>query len=143
MLPFLFKDTCRIVTKSMGRTLVNFASDHISLSDHFFIHCPLMFCVSSLYECTKSAVFWVLSTTTRLCTRLLQYAVIHILYDTFQCSFHYYVNRLTPLTSLTSSTSQSRIFLRKVIEKQRTGTGAIKRQIQLLKPKQEINKYYK
>ena len=31
----------------------------------------------------------------------------------------------------------------KVIEKQRTGTGAIKRQIPLLKPKREINKYYK
>ena len=31
----------------------------------------------------------------------------------------------------------------KVIDKQRTGTGAIKRQIPLLKPKQEINKYYK
>ena len=31
----------------------------------------------------------------------------------------------------------------KVIEKQRTGTGAIKRQIPLLKPKWEINKYYK
>ena len=31
----------------------------------------------------------------------------------------------------------------KVIEKQSTGTGAIKRQIPLLKPKQEINKYHK
>ena len=31
----------------------------------------------------------------------------------------------------------------KVIEKQCTGTGAIKRQIPLLKPKREINKYYK
>ena len=31
----------------------------------------------------------------------------------------------------------------KVIEKQRTGAGAIKRQILLLKPKGEINKYYK
>ena len=30
-----------------------------------------------------------------------------------------------------------------VIEKQWTGTGAIKRQIPLLKPKREINKYYK
>ena len=30
---------------------------------------------------------------------------------------------------------------RKVIEKQLTGTGAIKRQIPLLKPKREINKY--
>ena len=30
-----------------------------------------------------------------------------------------------------------------VIEKQLTGTGAIKRQIPLLKPKREINKYYK
>ena len=29
-----------------------------------------------------------------------------------------------------------------VIEKQLTGTGAIKRQIPLLKPKREINKYY-
>ena len=33
--------------------------------------------------------------------------------------------------------------LRKVIEKRSTGTGAIKRQILLLKPKWEINKYYK
>ena len=31
----------------------------------------------------------------------------------------------------------------KVIEKHGTGTGAIKRQIPLLKPKREINKYYK
>ena len=31
----------------------------------------------------------------------------------------------------------------KVIEKQWTGTGAIKDQIPLLKPKREINKYYK
>ena len=31
---------------------------------------------------------------------------------------------------------------KKVIEKQLTGTGAIKRQIPLLKTKQEINKYY-
>ena len=31
----------------------------------------------------------------------------------------------------------------KVIEKQWTGTGAIKSQIPLLKPKREINKYYK
>ena len=30
-----------------------------------------------------------------------------------------------------------------VIEKQSTGTGPIKRQIPLLKPKREINKYYK
>ena len=35
------------------------------------------------------------------------------------------------------------IHLEKVVEKQRTGTGAIKRQIPLLKPKREINKYYK
>ena len=34
-------------------------------------------------------------------------------------------------------------YLIKVIEKQLTGTGAIKRQIPLLKPKREINKYYK
>ena len=31
----------------------------------------------------------------------------------------------------------------KVIEKQLTGTGAIKRRIPLSKPKREINKYYK
>ena len=31
----------------------------------------------------------------------------------------------------------------KVVEKQWTGTGAFKRQIPLLKPKREINKYYK
>ena len=34
-------------------------------------------------------------------------------------------------------------YMVKVIEKQRTGTGAIKRQIPLLKPKREIDKYYK
>ena len=31
----------------------------------------------------------------------------------------------------------------RVIEKQCTGTGAIKRQIPILNPKREINKYYK
>ena len=31
----------------------------------------------------------------------------------------------------------------RVIEKQSTGTGAIKRQIPLLKPQREVNKYYK
>ena len=36
-----------------------------------------------------------------------------------------------------------KIQLLKVIEKQLTGTGGIKRQIPLLKPKREINKYYK
>ena len=49
----------------------------------------------------------------------------------------------TPLrlkTELPSTNSQIGI---KVIEKQRTGTGAIKRQIPLLKPKWEINKYHK
>ena len=35
------------------------------------------------------------------------------------------------------------IYGKKAIEKQWTGTGAIKRQIPLLKPKREINKYYK
>ena len=33
--------------------------------------------------------------------------------------------------------------IEKVIEKQCTGTGKIKRQIPLLKPKREINEYYK
>ena len=37
----------------------------------------------------------------------------------------------------------SNFLWKKVIEKQWTGTGAIKRQIPLLKPKREINKYYK
>ena len=34
-------------------------------------------------------------------------------------------------------------FHSKIREKQKTGTGAIKRQIPLLIPKREINKYYK
>ena len=44
------------------------------------------------------------------------------------------INNLTPENITT---------LLKVIEKQWTGTGAIKRQIPLLKPKREVNKYYK
>ena len=63
--PFPVFDTCSNSIKSMGRFpfRVKFASDHISLSDHLLMYCPLMFCVSSLYEYNISAVSWVLFTT--------------------------------------------------------------------------------
>ena len=51
-----------------------------------------------------------------------------------------YPNFINDLTKLVSSQTLAHVQVR---EKQRTGTGTIKRQIPLLIPKREINKYYK